>query len=144
MQDSGAITVFCDQKRRSAVKLWLRFWMFQFALLFGDKRIASSLLGSFLRTISSDCDWWSCGAQWSVWMWPLSEMISAPAACSPDVPDSGRGPWHGHIYTQFWHIYLTFGNRSNFIVCKLHDRHFLKMHCSQSSGYTMETGPLPA
>lgn len=105
MQDSGAVTVCCDQKRRSAVKLWLRFWMFRFALLFGDKRIASSLLGPFLW---NGCDWWSCGAKWSVWTWSLSEMVSAPAVCSPDVPESGGVPWHGHIYTQFWHIYLTF------------------------------------
>jgi len=53
---------------------------------------------------------------------------------------TGRVHRHGHIYTNFWHIYRPF----DFIVCKLHDRYFVKMHCYQSSGFTLETGPLPA
>lgn len=85
MQGSGAITVCCDQKCKSAVKLWLRFWMFQFVLLFDDKRIVSSLLGYCLWIILSSCDWWNCGAQWSVWRWPFSQLLLRVSCVPLDV-----------------------------------------------------------
>lgn len=66
--------------------------MFQFALIFGDKRIASSPSGPGLSMDLSGFDWGSCGAQGSIYRWPLAEMVSASAAVSPDVLGSGTVP----------------------------------------------------
>lgn len=76
MQGSGAITVCCDQKSRSAVKLWLRFWMLQFAFLFGDIIPVGLLLVNYFERL------------WLVKLWSTVEClemasVSASAPCFP-------------------------------------------------------------